>query len=236
MRREPGPGPEALRDLRLAALGEPGNASCIWWLGQTTTDEGYVRLGRVLVTESIRLVRLQRHEAFQRMHEGYMRVRLGNGQEVPKRAEQLFIIGRQRYLRDRDADGAARLFTESVRLAPRFARPYSYLSRIAWDRGDKDGAVVWLQRGVEADPDSWRTHRNLGKLLAAVGRTELAEVHLRKAVELFEDDAGGRFALARVLYARGSFAEYVAQTHIAGPGRTLPPAPDPPLVRGWVYD
>jgi tetratricopeptide (TPR) repeat protein len=252
------PTPEVLRDLRLAVLGEPNNYQCVWWLGQTVTDEGYVRLGLALMAETARMAADQpsHHQAALR----YVRVRLGGGREVPKRAEQLFIIGRQRYLRDRDADGATRLLTEAVRLAPHFARPYSYLSRIAWDRGDREGAVAWLQRAVEADPESWRTHRNLGKMLDAVARMAAAETHLRKAVELLDDDVGGRFALARVLYARSKFPEYVEQTqravsaarsrktevqevsaflagyHIAGAGRTLPPAPDPPLVRGWLYD
>jgi tetratricopeptide (TPR) repeat protein len=251
-------GPDVLRDLRKAALGEPHNAHCIWWLGQMLTDEGFVRLGRVLVGEATRMV--ANNPALHASGERYMRIRLGAGREVPKRVEQLFVIGRQRYLRDRDAAGATRLLTEALRLAPHFARPYNYLARIAWDGGDRESAVVWLQRALEVDPESWRTHRNLGKTLAALGRLEAAEAHLRRTVELFDDDAGGRLALAQVLYARAKYPEYEAETEravafaqgyreelrdvraflagfrIAGPGRALPPAPDPSLIRGWWYD
>ena len=190
----------------------------------------------------------------------YVRIRLGGDRDVPKRAEQLFLIARQRYLRDGDLEGATRLFDEVIRLAPAFARPYNYRAMIAWDLGDREGALGWLQRGIQADPDSWRTHRNLGKLLDAVERYPEAETHLKKAVALFTDDAGGRLALARVLYAQGKYDEFVKETRGAvgflgnwndqvpevraflekferwGPGAALPPAPDPHVIIGWNYD
>src|SRR4029434_2693638 len=135
----------------------------------------------------------------------YVRIRLGGNREISKRAEQIFLIARQRYLRDGDIEGATRLFDESIRLAPSFARPYSYRALIAADLGDREGALAWLQRGLKADADSWRTHRNLGKLLSELERYPEAEMHLRKTVELFGDDAGGHLALVGVLYAEGKY-------------------------------
>jgi len=41
--------------FRLAALGQPDAADCIWWYGQWLTDEGYMRLGRLMVEEGTRL-------------------------------------------------------------------------------------------------------------------------------------------------------------------------------------
>src|SRR5439155_86031 len=120
----------------------------------------------------------------------YLRIRLGGVREVPKRAEQIFLIARQRYLRDGDIDGASRLLDESIRLAPAFARPYNYRAMIAADLGDREGALAWLQRALRADPDSWRTHRNLGRLFETLERYPEAEMHLRKTVQLFGDDAG----------------------------------------------
>jgi Tfp pilus assembly protein PilF len=90
----------------------------------------------------------------------YLRVRLGGNREVGKRAEQLFVIARQRYLRDGDVDNAARLFDESIRLAPTFARPYTYRAAIAADLGDHEAGLAWLQRGLQAD-------RSRGALIAA---------------------------------------------------------------------
>src|SRR5262249_30076208 len=160
---------------------------------------------------------------------------------------------------DGDADGAARLFDESLRLSPAFARPYSYKARLALDDGDREAALRWLQHGVEADPDSWRTWHNLGLLLLAAERWEDAERALARTIELFPDDVGGRFALARVLYARGNWDGYRSQTEHAlgmtrgmpvtkgsadfftkfqrwGPGAALPPTPDARVVLGWNQD
>jgi tetratricopeptide (TPR) repeat protein len=248
---------ETFKAFRLATLGQPDAADCIGWYGQWLSDEGYVRLGRLMVIEGTRVTpSAGNKESGAR----YLRIRLGGTREVPKRAEQLFLIARQRYLRDGDVEGAVRLFDESIRLAPTFARPYNYRATIAADLGDREAALAWLQRGVQADPDSWRTHRNLGKLLSELERYPEAEMHLRKTVQLFGDDAGGRLALARVLYAQGKYDDFAREARAAvaffanwkapvpdvrdflakfdrwGPGAALPPAPDPRIIIGWNYD
>jgi len=248
---------DTFKAFRLATLAQPDAADCIWWYGQWLSDEGYVRLGRLMVIEGTRVTASAGNKE---SGARYLRVRLGGKREVPKRAEQLFLIARQRYLRDGDIDGAVRLFDESIRLSPAFARPYNYRATIAADLGDREAALAWLQRGVQADPDSWRTHRNLGKLLAELERYPEAEMHLRKVVELFSDDAGGRLALARVLYAQGKYDDFAKEARAAvaflanwkaptpevrdfltkfdkwGPGAALPPAPDPRIIIGWNYD
>ena len=253
-----GPREEIFLAFRLAALAQPDAADCIWWYGQWLTDEGFVRLGRVMVIEGTRVTPSAANKA---SGERYLRVRLSNGREVSKRVEQLALIGRQRYLRDGDTAGAVRLLMQASALDQGYPRSYNHLARIAWDEGDRAGAVAWLERGLQADPASWRTHRNLGRALALLGRDADAEAHLRKTVELFDDDSGGRLALARVLYARGKFAEYARETRRAlqfagnwggrgledvsaflatfersGPGKSLPPAPDPAILIGWNYD
>jgi tetratricopeptide (TPR) repeat protein len=246
---------ETFKAFRLAALSQPEAADCIWWYGQWLSDEGYVRLGRLMVIEGTRVTPANKESSAR-----YLKVRLGGNREVPKRAEQLFVAARQRYLRDGDVDGAARLFDETIRLAPTFARPYSYRAAIATELGDREAALVWLQRGLQADPDSWCTYRNLGKLLSVLERYPEAEMHLRRTVQLFGDDAGGRLALARVLYAQGKYDDFVKEARAAatflaglkapvpevqdflakfdrwGPGAALPPAPDPRITTGWNHD
>ncbi|PYN86632.1 MAG: hypothetical protein DMD87_19660 [Candidatus Rokuibacteriota bacterium] len=248
---------ETFNAFRLATLGQPEAADCIWWYGQWLSDEGYVRLGRLMVMEGTRVTA---SAANRESGARYLKIRLGGNREVPKRAEQLFLIARQRYLRDGDVDGATRLFDETIRLAPTFARPYSYRAAIAAELGDREAALAWLRRGLQADPDSWRTHRNLGKLLSDLERYPEAEMHLRKTVQLFGDDAGGRLALARVLYAQGKYDDFAKEARAAlaflatgkvpmpevqdflakfdrwGPGPVLPPAPDPRTILGWNYD
>ncbi len=245
------------RAFRLAALGDPGAGDCIWWYGQWLTDAGYTRLARLMVQEAWSVAPSQGNKDSAAR---YLRVRLGGTRDVPKRAEQLFQVAVQRYRRDGDADGARRLFEEAVALAPAFVRPHAYLANLALDDGDAESAVAWLERAVAADDASWRTRHNLGRLLDRLERYGEAETQLRKAIELFGDDIGGRLDLARVLYAQGKYEEYVTLTRGTlafaqsfgarlpkvrdfldsferwGPGAALPPAPDPPLVLGWNHD
>ena len=248
---------DVFRAFRLAALGQPGAADCIWWYGQWLTDEGYMRLGRLMVEEGTRATASEGNKA---SGARYVRIRLGL-KPVSKRAESLFLVGRQRLLRDGDHEAAGRLFDEAIRIAPQFTRAYNYRALIARHRGDTDGAIAWLERAITADPDAWRSHRNLGQLLSSLERWPESEKALKKTVELFDDDAGARLAYARVLYALGRHDEYLQQTRRAlafaggrapeevkdvatflarferwGPGRALPPAPDPRLLLGWNYD
>src|SRR4029453_3374900 len=95
---------EILKAFRLATLGQPDAADCIWWYGQWLSDEGYVRLGRVMVIEGSRVT----------------------PSAANKESGAPFLIAPQRYLRDGDIEGATRLFDECIRLAPGFARPYNY--------------------------------------------------------------------------------------------------------------
>ena len=86
---------ETFKAFRLATLGQPEAADCIWWYGQWLSDEGYVRLGRLMVIEGTRVTpSATNKESGAR----YLKIRLGGNREVPKRAEQLFLIARQRYL------------------------------------------------------------------------------------------------------------------------------------------
>ena len=200
---------DVFRAFRLAALGQPDSADCIWWYGQWLTDEGYMRLGRLMVEEGTRRTP---SAANKESGSRFVRIRLGGAQPVAKRAESLFMIAKQRYLRDGDVDGAARLFDESLRVSPSFARPYAYKARLALDDGDREAAVRWLRRGVEADPESWRTWHNLGRLLLSTERWDEATAALTRAVTLFPDDVGGRLALARARYAVGDWDGYRRQT------------------------
>src|ERR671923_725389 len=97
---------EVFRAFRLAALGQPAAADCIWWYGQWLTDEGYMRLGRLMVEEGTRVTGAEANKA---AGARYVRIRLG-AKPVSKRAESLFLVARQRLLRDGDHEGAARLF------------------------------------------------------------------------------------------------------------------------------
>src|SRR5262245_48917299 len=90
---------ETFRAFRLAILAEPEAGDCISWYGQWLSDEGYVRLSRLLVGEGAHRTS---PAGSKQSAARYIKVRLGGSREVSKRAEQLFIVARQRYLRDGD--------------------------------------------------------------------------------------------------------------------------------------
>ncbi|OLD97424.1 MAG: hypothetical protein AUG80_11770 [Candidatus Rokubacteria bacterium 13_1_20CM_4_68_9] len=252
-------GLEAIAQLKVdAALATPPDADCVWWYGQWLTDEGYVRLAQIVVAEATRLTTSATNR---QLGERYLKVRLIDGRQISKRAEQLAIIGRQRYLRERDAAGATQLLEEAIRLEPTFPRPYLHLARIAWDRKEHASALSWLERALQVDPEHWRAHRNLAQVLVGLGRFADAEPRLRRALDLFADDPGAHLMLARALYAQGKYEEYVKETraalqltstwskqlfpevrdflakHEAGDEPAgLPPAPDPRIIMGWNQD
>jgi tetratricopeptide (TPR) repeat protein len=251
-------GDEQFKAFRLAALATPPDADCVWWYGQWLTDEGYVRLAQLVVAEAAHLTTSTVNK---RLGERYLRIRLMDGRRISKRAEQLAIIGRQRYLRERDAGGATQVLEEAIRLEPTFPRPYLHLARIAWERNEHESALSWLERALKADPDHWRAHRNLAQALVGLGRYADAEPRLRRALELFADDPGAHLMLARVLYAQGKHDEYVKETRAAlqitatwsrqefpevrdflakyeagGKVTALPPTPDPRILMGWNQD
>jgi len=190
----------------------------------------------------------------------FVRVRIGP--EIPKAAEHLFQVAKQRLLRDGDVEGAGGVFEEASRLAPRFARPYLYRSRLAEEEGDLFSGIELLEQAIKADPESWRAHRNLGMLRVRQAQWSVAEAPLRRALQLFAEDPGARLALARALYAQRKHSEFLQNARSAlqivsrdggrhdlravtdfvqkleqwGPGPAMPPAPDVPLRIGWNDD
>lgn len=242
--------------FRRAVLAQPDQVDCVWWFGQWLTDEGQVRLARTMVVEARRAAPGQ---STRDSAERYVRIRLSAGREVAKPAEHLALLARRR-LDHGDAAQARRLLIEALRRDPGFVSPYNLLARLDWEQGDAAAAIVHLERGLQVDAESWRTRRNLGMLLGELHRLDEAEAHLRRAVELFDEDVGAHVALARVLYEARKFEAYAAQTRRAlaagavfsqslpdvrafleefergGPGRALPPSRVPRIALGWNAD
>ena len=247
---------EVFLAFRLAALAQPDQADCVWWFGQWLTDEGQVRLARAMVLESKSATPAQGNKD---SAERYVRIRLSAGREVAKSAEHLAVMGR-RLIERGDHAHARRLLAAAQRRDPSFVSPYNVLARLDWEQGATAAALARLEAALTVDADSWRTRRNLGMMLADLDRPAEAEMHLRRAVELFAEDVGGRVALARVLYAQRKFDEYATQTRAAlgagavfgqslpevwafltefeqhGPRSPLPPTSVPRIALGWNAD
>src|SRR5207245_3474688 len=242
--------------FRRAVLAQPTRAECAWWFGQWLTDEGELRLARAMVTEARRATPGQDTKDSAAR---FLRIRLSGGREVAKAAEYLALLARRLVERGDDVHGR-RLLEEAVRRDPGLVSAYNVLARLAWERGDAAEALARLERAVAVDAESWRAHRNLGIMLGQLQRPAAAELHLRRAVELFGEDIGTRVALARALYAQGKLAEYAAQTRTAlkvadavgqplpevrefleaferrGAIRALPPTSMPRVALGWNAD
>ncbi len=242
------------RHYRLASLAHPRSSACISLFGMLLIDTGFLRMARTMILEGLRT---SNNPDFGARVKQLIPARLSGGREVSKHVEQLSLIGRERYLREGDVQGAVSLFSQAMALDPKFDRPYVYMAELARDQNDLDAEVMWLDRAIRADPNSWSAHRAFGKAHLHRGHYTEAEVHLRKSIELYDHDVGSRLVLAHVLYAQGKLVEYAEFTRstfeiarLAAKGlpkvrrflrdveqgrigEALPPMPDPRAEFGW---
>jgi len=70
-------------------------------------------------------------------------------------------------------------------------------------RGDLEGAAASLERAIGIDPDRQEARAQLGVTLVQLGRTDEAEGHLLRAIELGGESALVHAALAEVAKAQG---------------------------------
>jgi protein O-mannosyl-transferase len=109
--------------------------------------------------------------------------------------------------------GAARLAEKLPRRIPRRAWAVPLLAVLAvltWRQGGayKDLDTLWT-RSIEASPDSFMAHYNLGKMLAERGRTDEAFAHYREALRANPEMAEAMVNLGNQLADRGKLHEAV---------------------------
>ena len=91
---------------------------------------------------------------------------------------------------------ARRYLLKALALAPQHTNTLVALG-VSYERGkDPDAALGYLVRAVDQDPTNPYAHRNLGAVLAKLGRHEEAESHFRAAYELMPSDQMNVHALA----------------------------------------
>jgi tetratricopeptide (TPR) repeat protein len=145
------------------------------------------------------------------------------------RAEMLFARGRLAWV-DADAETALRLFEQARSAWPSDAT-YTFFAGHAAERlGRMDQARAAFEATLppaESRIPEWRVRFDLGRRYYDDGQIEVAETHLRRALELKSDDAGTLFYLGLVLLdlerpaeaiplferARGRAPELKADTH-----------------------
>ncbi|MBZ5637565.1 MAG: tetratricopeptide repeat protein [Acidobacteriia bacterium] len=109
--------------------------------------------------------------------------------------------------------GAARLAERLPRVVPRWAwaaPPLLALALLTWRQGGayRDLDTLWT-RTIEASPDSFMAHYNLGKMLAERGRTDEAFAHYQEALRANPEMAEAMINLANQLADRGKLEEAV---------------------------
>jgi len=70
---------------------------------------------------------------------------------------------------------------------------------------------IELERALEKNPDDWRTHLDLARVLGASGQLDAAKTELEAAAKLQPDNAEVPFTWATMLLARGERDQALAQ-------------------------
>ena len=106
-------------------------------------------------------------------------------------------------LRQGDADKALATVQEGLKIAPKSVEGWNLLGLAYNLRKDYAHAVAALERALELDPHSARTHVNLGNSYFALGKLDLSEKELRAALRENPQDRDAAYNLGMVLLARG---------------------------------
>ena len=101
-------------------------------------------------------------------------------------------------LRNRDGQGAARLFREVVRLAPEHRDGWTNLGRAYMEQRLPDSAAAAFRKQIALSPDEAYGHNNLGWALRGAQRLNDAVGAFQRALELSPLDEYAHAALGRV--------------------------------------
>ena len=124
------------------------------------------------------------------------------GEEASREARQRFREAEQ-LLRQGDADRALATVQEGLKIAPTSVEGWNLLGLAYNLRKDYTHAVAALERALELDPHSTRTHVNLGSSYFALGKLDLSEKEFRAALRERPQDRDANYNLGMVLLARG---------------------------------
>ena len=124
------------------------------------------------------------------------------GEEASLEARQRFREAEQ-FLRQGDADRALATVQEGLKIAPESVEGLNLLGLAYNLRKDYTHAVAALERALELDPHSAKTHVNLSSSYFALGKLDLSEKELRAALRESPQDRDAAYNLGMVLLARG---------------------------------
>lgn len=76
------------------------------------------------------------------------------------------------------------LYRSALRVCPRNAKVHYNIAKLLADRNDRPAAVHFYQQAIRLHPSYEVAHTNLGNLFREDNQLDLAESHLRKAIEI----------------------------------------------------
>jgi Flp pilus assembly protein TadD len=123
-------------------------------------------------------------------------------------AEPLYIEAR-RHADEGRADEARQGYRAILSRFPRHVRARSELALLLDAAGDREGALVELDRALELDPDETRLLAGRGALLGALGRHAAAERDLRRVLRVEPAHVEALFHLGVVMTRKGLWNEAV---------------------------
>jgi tetratricopeptide (TPR) repeat protein/predicted Ser/Thr protein kinase len=132
---------------------------------------------------------------------------LDEAQTHLKEAQELAQRGR--------VDEALAEFEKAVALDPGLVDAYSGAAKLLESRGDLEGAVGWLLRGIEANPEHLLSYLHAGELLARMEKWDRAIEEFTKALEIDPTLPGAHAGLAYCYFGKGNIKEAEKEANTA---------------------
>jgi tetratricopeptide (TPR) repeat protein len=195
----------------LAMLIQPERADCLLDVGESLTEEGFVRLARVVLLDRVQ------HSTDQKVREraaAFMRHRLP-AHSIRKLAESLNIVGYNLQFSLGLPEQAIKVYLKASAADPSFSWPYSNIGNVYMNRENYAQAIEWFRKAVTINPNHWRAQFNLGHAAYNVKQYDEALEAFLQAVALNPDDAYGHSNLGRLLLNFGEEEEAIRHLRIA---------------------
>lgn len=110
-----------------------------------------------------------------------------------------------------NVEAAREAYRHALASDPSYTPAHLQLAHLALDRKDTTGALAEMDLALQLRPDDAAIRYLYGLALAAAGKNELAETHLRRATQLNTVFAAPHFALASVLEAQHNTSDAAAE-------------------------
>lgn len=192
-------------------LTHPESTPCLIEQGVILTNNGFVRLARLVLVE---VTRTSPYGSVRQAAEAFLRHHLPP-HDVAKRAEWYTIVGNRLLTKFKKSDDAIEVYQKAIAADPSFPWPYCYLGEAYAVRKEFAQALEWYRKAVEIDPDFWRAQLDLGWVNLRLELYKEALVPLRLAVAFEPQNPNGHVYLGRVLLELGQEDEGIKELQTA---------------------